>query len=111
MGRHLSGYEPDKDIKIEFTGLRPGEKLYEELLCEAEKLQPTYNPKVMVAQVPDLDHEQVLDRIHNLLYSYLLYSEDELIGKIMELVPEYVTSNEKFVHSANGSGIAQSERP
>jgi FlaA1/EpsC-like NDP-sugar epimerase len=93
--------EPDEDIKIEFTGLRPGEKLYEELLNTQEKLLPTYNSKVMVAQVPDLEHEKVLERIHNLLYSYMLFSEEELIGKISKLVPEYESSNVRY---SNGNG-------
>ena len=97
----LAGMEPDEDIKIEFTGLRPGEKLYEELLNTREKLLPTYNPKVMVAQVPDLDYQGVLERIHNLLYSFMLFNEEELVGKLSELVPEYESSNVRF---SNGDG-------
>jgi FlaA1/EpsC-like NDP-sugar epimerase len=103
----LAGFEPDKDIKIEFTGLRPGEKLYEELLTEKEQLQATYNPKVMVAQVPDLDHEFVLDRVHNLLYSYMLYQEEDLIHKIEEIVPEYESSNVRYSNGKNGKDSTQ----
>jgi FlaA1/EpsC-like NDP-sugar epimerase len=97
----LAGFEPEEDIRIEFTGLRPGEKLYEELLNVQEKLLPTYNSKVMVAHVPDLDHEKVLNRVHNLLYSYMLFSDQELIEKISEMVPEFKSSNVRFRNGNN----------
>jgi len=92
----LSGYEPDKDIKIEFTGLRPGEKLYEELLTDQEKTLPTYNKKVKIAEVADFDHEATLAKTVSLLQSCYRLSEEELVNKLSAIVPEYNSSNSKF---------------
>jgi FlaA1/EpsC-like NDP-sugar epimerase len=92
----LSGYEPDKDIKIEYTGLRPGEKLYEELLTDQEKTLPTYNAKVKIAEVADFDHEATLAKTVSLLQSAYRLSETELIAKLSAIVPEYTSSNSKF---------------
>ncbi len=92
----LSGYEPDKDIKIEYTGLRPGEKLYEELLTDQEKTLPTYNAKVKIAEVADFDHEETLAKIVSMLQSAYRLSDAELIAKLSAIVPEYSSSNSKF---------------
>jgi FlaA1/EpsC-like NDP-sugar epimerase len=92
----LSGYEPDKDIKIEFTGLRPGEKLYEELLTDQEKTLPTYNSKVKIAEAADFDHEATLAKTVSLLQSCYRLSEEELVRKLSAIVPEYNSSNSKF---------------
>ena len=92
----LSGYEPDKEIKIEYTGLRPGEKLYEELLTDKEKTLPTYNAKVKIAEVADFDHEATLAKTVSLLQSAYKLSETELIAKLSAIVPEYTSSNSKF---------------
>jgi FlaA1/EpsC-like NDP-sugar epimerase len=92
----LSGYEPDKDIKIEFTGLRPGEKLYEELLTDQEKTLPTYNKKVKIAEVADFDHEATLAKTVSLLQSCYKLTEEELVRKLSAIVPEYNCNNSKF---------------
>jgi len=92
----LSGYEPDKDIKIEFTGLRPGEKLYEELLTDQEKTLPTYNKKVKIAEVADFDHVATLAKTVSLLQSCYRLSEEELVKKLSAIVPEYNFNNSKF---------------
>lgn len=92
----LSGYEPDKEIKIEFSGLRPGEKLYEELLTDQEKTLPTYNSKVKIAEVADFDHEATLAKTVSLLQSCYRLSEEELVRKLSAIVPEYNSSNSKF---------------
>jgi len=84
----LSGYEPDKDIKIEFTGLRPGEKLYEELLTDQEKTLPTYNSKVKIAEVADFDHEATLAKTVSLLQSCYRLSEEELVRKLSAITVE-----------------------
>jgi FlaA1/EpsC-like NDP-sugar epimerase len=92
----LSGFEPDKDIKIEFTGLRPGEKLYEELLTDQEKTLPTYNSKVKIAEVADFDHVATLAKTVSLLQSCYKLTEEELVRKLAAIVPEYNSSNSKF---------------
>ena len=92
----LSGFEPDNEIKIEFTGLRPGEKLYEELLTDHEKTLPTYNSKVKIALVADFDHEATLAKTVSLLRSCHRLSEEELVRKLSAIVPEYNSSNSKF---------------
>ena len=93
----LSGYEPDKDIQIEFSGLRPGEKLYEELLTDNEKTLPTYNAKVKIAEVADFNHEETLAKTVSLLQSFNKLSEKELIAKLAAIVPEFISKNNKYV--------------
>jgi FlaA1/EpsC-like NDP-sugar epimerase len=99
----LSGYEPERDIKIEFTGLRPGEKLYEELLTNQEKTLPTYNSKVKIAEVADFDHEAKLAKIVSLLNSCEKLDEVELVKKLSAIVPEFKSSNHLYVHDSNDS--------
>jgi len=87
----LNGKEPYKDIDIIFTGLRPGEKLYEEVLAESSKTLPTYHPKILIAQDPVFCYEQVetfLEQLKNTSFS----SKYELIEKLKELVPEFINS-------------------
>lgn len=92
----LAGLEPDKDIKVEFTGLRAGEKLYEELLNDAEKIRPTHHDKIKIAQVISHNHGQVLRYILELIY--LANSSDDIfiVGKMKELVTEFISNNSRF---------------
>jgi FlaA1/EpsC-like NDP-sugar epimerase len=98
----LTGYIPDEDIKIEYIGLRPGEKLYEELLTKEENTLPTYNPKIKIARISPIDPEKVISGIHGLLCSYQTISEHELVKKIRAIIPEYRSTNEKYFDSADG---------
>lgn len=93
----LSGLVPDKDIKIEYTGLRPGEKLFEELLTDKETTLPTHHPKIKKAGVEYLEGPAVLDRIDTLLESLYRYSKPEVIKRIKELVPEYNLETAKYI--------------
>lgn len=91
----LSGLEPGKDIKIEFRGLRPGEKLYEELLSFNEEVLPTHHEKIMKAKVEKSDFKlEVLKVISSLKGLYNL-SEQEVVELFETLVPEYKDSKEK----------------
>jgi FlaA1/EpsC-like NDP-sugar epimerase len=91
----LSGLTLGKDIAIEFTGLRPGEKLYEELLATAENTKPTPHKKIMIADVRRYDYQDIEKEI-----SHLIASKDEdpnFIVKLMkEIVHEYISMNSKY---------------
>jgi FlaA1/EpsC-like NDP-sugar epimerase len=106
LARHmirLSGFEPDRDIMIEYTGLRPGEKLYEELLTAQEKTVPTYNPKVKVGEVPWIDSEKMLADIETLLRIYPSLENVELIDMIGKIVAEFQPNNKKYLHGSTQS--------
>jgi FlaA1/EpsC-like NDP-sugar epimerase len=85
----LSGLEPYKDIKIKFTGLRPGEKLFEELFSEDEPMMPTHNPKISIAKIADSDFETIYFRIDKILGTLYNLSEKRVIKEMQEIVPGY----------------------
>jgi FlaA1/EpsC-like NDP-sugar epimerase len=87
----LSGLEPGKDIQIKYTGLRPGEKMYEELFSGAETMMPTHNPKIMIAEPYRLDGDSVQDVIDTTLDSIYKKDGNEIINVLKKLVPEYDT--------------------
>ena len=92
----LAGLVPYKDIEIKFTGLRPGEKLYEELLANEETTQPTYNAKIMIGSTREYDHLVVNEQLEKLL-SIVFKTQDEEVVKLMkELVPEYISANSGY---------------
>jgi FlaA1/EpsC-like NDP-sugar epimerase len=93
---HLSGLEPYEDIEIKFIGLRPGEKLYEELISEDETQMPTHHPKITIARVGEINHECVLAKINHTLDTVYDKSGLEIIEAIKEIVPEYL-SKSKFI--------------
>ena len=88
----LSGYEPEVDIPIVFTGLRPGEKLYEELLMKEEGLQKTENKKIYIGEPTQLDEKDILEKLAKL--KKLIENENtsmEEIKQIMhDVVPTYI---------------------
>lgn len=92
----LSGLEPDIDIPIVFTGLRPGEKLYEELLMKEEGLQKTENQKIYIGELTDLDEKDILEKLAKL--QHLVENESTPIQEIKEtihdVVPTYVIKQE-----------------
>jgi len=92
----LSGLEPGKDIKIEFTGLRPGEKLIEELLTDKETTKETYHAKIRIANVETIDGKTVLSRVDNLLSNLYSLSRKEVMKLVSEIVPEYKSSNGRY---------------
>lgn len=90
----LYGLIPNIDINITYTGLRPGEKLYEELLNDAENTTQTYHEKILIAQVREVSFELVKQNTLE-LETILSTTNDEmlLVGKMKELVPEYISNN------------------
>ena len=91
----LSGLTLGKDIQIAFTGLRPGEKLYEELLANKENTIETPNPKIMIAKVRTYQYEEVVKEIDDLI---AMKNDDSfvIVRKMKEIVPEYVSKNSQF---------------
>ena len=85
----LSGFEPDVDIKIEYVGLRPGEKLYEELITEGENIIPTRHEKIMVLKGIECDLQLLNGKVDELAQLATEQSGDEIKSKLMEIVPEY----------------------
>lgn len=92
----LSGLEPDKDIKIVYTGLRPGEKLYEELLYDKEKGIPTHHPKISIAKVRFNRLSDVLELLAAL--SHAMESNDKmvLVAALKKMVPEFKSNNSVY---------------
>jgi FlaA1/EpsC-like NDP-sugar epimerase len=92
----LSGLELDRDIKIIFSGLRPGEKLYEELLVTGENSIPTYHSKILIAKVVVNDLEKISLQIDELTGLLPLQNNLQLVKKMKEIVPEYISNNSVF---------------
>jgi FlaA1/EpsC-like NDP-sugar epimerase len=85
----LAGRVPEKDIKIVYTGLRAGEKLYEELLNDNENTIPTHHPKIKIARIEMVKNGEFLASIDTLLERLYQLSEKEIVEVFKELVPEY----------------------
>ncbi len=92
----LSGLELDKDIAIKITGLRPGEKLYEELLNTEENTLPTHHPQIMIAKVAEYDAAEVQQNISELIALFQTQHNEKIVGRMKEIVPEYKSNNSVF---------------
>ena len=92
----LAGLVPNKDIKIVYTGLRPGEKLYEELLNEKEQTIPTHHEKIKIAKVRTCSYGQILADIQELITICELDDHSMLVKKMKEIVPEFKSKNSEF---------------
>jgi FlaA1/EpsC-like NDP-sugar epimerase len=92
----LAGLQPEKDIKIVYTGLRPGEKLYEELLNQGEHTMPTHHPKIKIAQVISYPYKEVNADIDELLTLNKQQDDLALVNKMKEIVPEFISKNSHF---------------
>lgn len=92
----LAGFTPDKEIKIKVVGLRPGEKLYEELLNDSAKTLPTHHEKIMIAEEVFDDYDSVSSAIHDLIDTSELTSNVEIVTKMKLIVPEFKSMNSVF---------------
>jgi len=92
----LSGYTPGKDIQIVEIGLRPGEKIQEELLANEEHTLPTHHPKIMRARVRRYDKAKVLPMIDELSALILEGDRFAMIKKIKQFIPEYISNNSVY---------------
>ncbi len=99
----LSGLELDKDIKIDFTGLEPGEKLYEELLTPQEGVTATKHQRIFVAQMENIEEEQLLSQISELSQFAEALDTDRIIAKLQALVPTYEPNRAFITDSGNNN--------
>jgi FlaA1/EpsC-like NDP-sugar epimerase len=92
----LAGLTPEKDIKVQFTGLRPGEKLYEELLNDTSKTLPTYHEKITIFQDQIEDFNYINGNIHELINLGNSYSNNDMVRKMKAILPEFKSMNSTF---------------
>jgi len=92
----LSGLRFPQDIDIKITGLRPGEKIYEELLADGENTSPTYHEKIMIASVKEIDKLEVNKAIEVLCSLNKDINYKDIVGKMKEIVPEFISNNSKY---------------
>ncbi|MBQ8323083.1 MAG: polysaccharide biosynthesis protein [Clostridia bacterium] len=104
----LSGYEPEKDIEIVCTGLRPGEKLYEERLMEEEGLQKTPNGLINIAQPIEVDERNFWDTL-DVLYEHAYAESDDMKRCVKDLVPTYTIDKRDSIAEALHLATAQEE--
>lgn len=91
----LSGFEPNKDIEIKITGLRPGEKLYEELLSNEENTIPTHHKKILIGKVRKTDEDKV-QLIDTVIKESILQNNEEVVQLMKKIVPEFLSNNSEF---------------
>ena len=106
LAKRMIALSGAKDVKIEYTGLREGEKLYEEVLNEMEGTKPTFHEKIRIAQVREYDFEQVSKDIEELVEIAKRYNDMDTVRKMKEIVPEYKSNNSIYeqLDVQNGGG-------
>ena len=92
----LSGLIPYEDIDIQITGLRPGEKLYEELINDFSKTKPTYHPKIMIVALPIENYKDISMQIIELAKNSEINNTLEMVRVLKDIVPEYKSENSEF---------------
>lgn len=92
----LSGLKEDTDIKITYTGLRPGEKLYEELLASSENALPTHHRQILVGKVREYEFKEVQAFITELIQLFGTQDNERIVAKMKEIVPEFLSNNSVF---------------
>ncbi len=96
LAKRMISLSGAKNVKVEFTGLRPGEKLYEEVLNELEGTKPTFHEKIRIAEVREYDFEEVSRNIDSLIDLSKQYDDMATVKKMKEIVPEYKSNNSKY---------------
>ena len=92
----LSGLKYPEDIDIKIVGLRPGEKIYEELLADGENTKQTYHEKIMIAKSKKIEIQEIQEKILELHNTNLNCQSIEIVSKLKDIVPEYISNNSKF---------------
>ncbi len=96
LAKRMISLSGGTDVKIEFTGLRHGEKLYEELLNVKELTKPTYHEKIMIATVREYDYDEVKERIQKLIDVSYTYDQMKIVSAMKDIVPEFISKNSCF---------------
>lgn len=96
LAKRMISLSGRNDVKIEFTGLRHGEKLYEELLNVKEFTKPTHHEKIMIATVREYDYDEVRERIRNLVKLSYTYDQMSIVEAMKNIVPEFISRNSCF---------------
>jgi FlaA1/EpsC-like NDP-sugar epimerase len=89
----LAGRQPDEDIRIVYSGLRPGEKLFEELLNTGENTIPTHHPRILIAKVNPADHRVVIEQLKRLEAAWKTGDDFEMVRRIKDMVPDFISNN------------------
>ncbi len=92
----LSGLKYPDDIDIKIVGLRPGEKIYEEVLSNDENTLPTYHDRIKIAKVRKISKGQVQQQIAELCEVIVTMDKMKIVGKMKEIVPEFISNNSEF---------------
>ena len=96
LAKRMIALSGARNVKIEYTGLREGEKLYEEVLSEMENTKPTFHEKIRIAQVREYDYDEVNKAIEDLVATAKLYNNMDTVRKMKEMVPEYKSNNSVY---------------
>ena len=96
LAKRMISLSGRSDVKIEFTGLRHGEKLYEELLNVKELTKPTYHEKIMIATVREYDYDEIKERIQHLIDISYSYDQMQIVAAMKAIVPEFISKNSCF---------------
>jgi FlaA1/EpsC-like NDP-sugar epimerase len=104
----LYGHVPGADIDIRYTGLRPGEKLYEELLMDSENTLPTYHEKIMIARIRNHQSDHLVEDLETLFHiSRQRQATMQLVAQMKKMVPEFLSNNSVFESLDQQSGEGQ----
>ncbi len=98
----LSGLELGKDIDIEYVGLRPGEKLYEELLKNEENTLPTEHDRIFRAKVREYNYEDLVAKLNKLIETAATMKKDDTVAQMKNIVPEYISENSRYARLDGG---------
>ena len=96
LARRMIRLSGAKNVEVKYTGLRAGEKLYEEVLSTTENTLPSFHDKIRIAKVREYDYETVSRQIDALVLLSRTYDDMAIVGKMKEIVPEYVSNNSKY---------------
>lgn len=106
----LAGFIPNKQIGIKITGLRPGEKLYEELLSKKSKTLPTHHKKIMIAEDEPGNFEEVSSAIQDIIKAASILKGNQVVAKLKEIIPEFKSNNSSFEKLDKKSILPEQEK-